>query len=86
MQVCTTCIQLDTGVQHRTSFFPCLALGVQSISKLTERFGLAKRTSEWNPYSLYFNNILMTGYYISSVKIMAKYNKKDFFSLNHILC
>ena len=27
----------------------------------------------------------MTGYYTSSVKIMTKYRKKDFFSFNHIL-
>ena len=34
----------------------------------------------------YFDNLLICGYFVSSVKIMKMYSKKDLFSFNHMLC
>ena len=38
---------------------------------------IKEQAFECYPYQLHFNNLLATGYYILSVKIITKYSKED---------
>ena len=55
----------------------CVCVCVWSIPKSIECFGLTRCTFECDPYYLHFNNLLISGYYILSVKIMIRYGEKD---------